>query len=64
MLNLPRNSRSIMTSFFFLVVTCIRFFTRNPINKKAAMLEQLRKCYIYLIGLYMAIGETSLYKIT
>lgn len=27
------------------------------------MLEQLGKCYIYLIGLYMAIGETSLYKI-
>lgn len=27
------------------------------------MLEQLGKCYIYLIGLYMAIGETSLHKI-
>lgn len=27
------------------------------------MLEQLDKCYIYLIGLYMPIGETSLHKI-
>ena len=34
-----------------------------PLTKKTAMLEQLGKCYIYLIGLYMAIGETSLHKI-
>lgn len=27
------------------------------------MLEQLGKCRIYLIRLYMAIGETRLYKI-
>lgn len=27
------------------------------------MLEQLDKCYIYLIGLYMPIGETSLHKV-
>lgn len=34
-----------------------------PLTKKTAMLEQLGKCYIYLIGLYMAIGEISLHKI-
>lgn len=50
-------------SLYILIVTCICVFTRNSIIRKTAMLEQLSKCYIYLMGLYMAIGETSLYKI-
>lgn len=56
--------------FMIYVVTCIHFFTSNLINNKKtkqkkhpAMPEQLDKCYIYLIGLYMPIGETSLHKI-
>lgn len=45
----------------------IHFFTSNLIKKqkkkKLTMLEQLDKRYIPLIGLYMPIGETSLYKV-
>lgn len=48
----------------FISLQVISLTTKKTKQKKhPAMLEQLDKCYIYLIGLYMPIGETSLHKI-